>query len=126
MFGEVREAVTGASKREPYPWLALVGLLGSVVWLLWPEDGKVGAQNIKLWTIFVVGSALLLFTPIVRRVVKLDEERAWQFCVGGACGLGFCWVAFLLPSISQNQAFFGTIATASAGLAAWTAPGRPK
>jgi hypothetical protein len=126
VLGEVRKAVKGASKREPYPFLALAALAGSLAWVLWKENGDWGFQTLKLWTIFVVVSALLVFTPMVRNVFRLDAHRAWQFCVAGAAGLGFGWVAFLLPSISTNHAFFGTIGVAAAGLAAWTAPGRPE
>lgn len=125
VFGEVRGAVSGASQREPYPWLAVTSLAFTVLWLLWPEGGSVGALKLKLWTVFVLFSALLVFTPMVRSVLKLDDYRAWQIAVAGAGGLTFAWVAFLLPSISTNQAFFGTFATAAAGLAAWTAPGKP-
>jgi hypothetical protein len=125
MFGEVRAAVKGASRREPYPYLALTSALCVVVWLVWREDERFGAENLKLWTIFVVGGALLLFTPMVRSAVRFNEHRAWQFAVGGAAALTFAWVAFLLPVIQTNQGFFGTLATASAALAAWTAPGRP-
>jgi drug/metabolite transporter (DMT)-like permease len=118
--------VSVASKREPYALLAVVSLAAVVVWLVWPEDGDLGLENLKLWTLFVLGSALLLFTPMVRKVFRLDPQRAWQFCAGGASGLAFSWVAFLLPQISTNQAFFGTIAVAAAGLAVATAPGRPE
>jgi hypothetical protein len=123
-FGEVKQAVKVASKREPYALLAVVSLVCTFIWIIWPEDGKVGAQNLKLWTLFVLGSAAMIFAPMTRKVFRLADERAWQFAVGGAAGMGFAWVAFLLPSINSNQAFFGTIATAAAGLAAWTAPGR--
>ncbi len=126
MFGEMKAAVGGASKREPYPWLAVAAAIAAVVWLLWPEDDKLGAENLKLWTVFVVASVALVFAPMVRKVLRLPDERAWQFCVAGAAGLGFAWVAFLLPTINSNQAFFGTIGVAAAGLAAWTAPGRPQ
>jgi dolichyl-phosphate-mannose--protein O-mannosyl transferase len=126
MFDEMKAAVGGASKREPYPWLALVSMIAAVVWLLWPEDDKLGAENLKLWTVFVVASVVLVFAPMVRKVLRLSDERAWQFCVAGASGFGFAWVAFLLPTINSNQAFFGTIGLAAAGLAAWTAPGRPE
>jgi hypothetical protein len=126
IFDEVKAAVGGASKREPYPWLALVSLIAAIVWLVWPEDDKLGAENLKLWTVFVVASVVLLFAPMVRSVLRLPAERAWQFCVAGAAGFGFAWVAFLLPTINSNQAFFGTIGFAAAGLAAWTAPGRPQ
>jgi hypothetical protein len=126
MLGEVRAAVKGASRREPYPYLALIAAVGVVVWLIWREDEKFGAENLKLWTVFVIGAVVLLFTPMVRSVIRFNEQRAWQFAVGGAAALGFAWVAFLLPVIQTNQAFFGTLATAAAGLAAWTAPGRPQ
>jgi hypothetical protein len=126
VLGEVKKAVKGASKREPYPFLALGALGGSLAWVLWKENGSWGFEDLKLWTVFVLLSALLIFTPMVRKVFRLDAERAWQFCVGGAAGLGFAWVAFLLPSISTNHAFFGTIGVAAAGLAAWTAPGKPE
>jgi hypothetical protein len=126
MFGEVRAAVKGASRREPYPYLALISTVGVVVWLIWREDEQFGAENLKLWTVFVIAGALLVFTPMVRSVIRFSEHRAWQFAVGGAAALGFAWVAFLLPVIQTNQAFFGTLATAAAGLAAWTAPGRPQ
>lgn len=125
VIGEVRGAVSGASQREPYPWLAVASLGFTVLWLLWPEGGTVGAVKLKLWTVFIVTSALLVFTPMLRQLLKLDDYRAWQIAVAGAGGLTFAWVAFLLPSISTNQAFFGTFATAAAGLAAWTAPGKP-
>jgi hypothetical protein len=126
MLGEVKSAVSGASKREPYAFLALASAAFAVIWLLYPENGDIGAQNIKLWTVFVLASVALLFTPIVKKVFRLDPLRAWQFAVAGASGLGFAWVAFLLPSIDSNQAFFGTLAAAAGGLAAWTAPGRPE
>jgi hypothetical protein len=126
MLGEVKSAVSGASKREPYAFLALASAAFAVIWLVYPENGDIGAQNIKLWTVFVLASVALLFTPIVKKVFRLDPLRAWQFAVAGASGLGFAWVAFLLPSIDSNQAFFGTLAAAAGGLAAWTAPGRPE
>jgi hypothetical protein len=116
MLGEVKSAVSGASKREPYAFLALASAAFAAIWLLYPENGDIGAQNIKLWTVFVLASVGLLFTPIVKKVFRLDPLRAWQFAVAGASGLGFAWVAFLLPSIDSNQAFFGTLA----------APGRPE
>jgi hypothetical protein len=126
MFGEVKSAVSGASKREPYAFLALASAAFAIVWLVWREDDKFGAEKLKLWTIFVLASVALLFTPIVKKVLRIDATRAWQFAVGGASGLGFAWVAFLLPDICSNQAFFGTLAVAAGGLAAWTAPGRPE
>jgi hypothetical protein len=126
MFGEVKSAVSVASKREPYAFLALASAAFVTVWLVWPEDDKIGAQRLKLWTVFVLASVALLFTPIVKKIVRLDAARAWQFAAGGASGLGFAWVAFLLPDISSNQSFFGTLAVAAGALAAWTAPGRPE
>jgi hypothetical protein len=125
-FNEVRAAVTGASKRQPYPFLAVGAAAATAIWLLLPENDKLGAENLKLWTVMVVAAALLLFAPIVRSTFKLSEDRAWRFCAGGAIGLGFAWVAFLLPAINTNHAFFGTIAAVCAGLATWTAPGRPQ
>jgi hypothetical protein len=125
VIGEVRGAVYGASHREPYPWLAVACLICTVVWLLWPEGGTLGFIHLKLWTIFVLTSTLMLFVPMVRKPLKLNDFRAWQIAVAGASGVGFAWVAFLLPSISSNQAFFGTFATVAAALAAWTAPGKP-
>jgi hypothetical protein len=124
-FHEAKTAVSGASKRAPYPWFALASVGAVVIWLLLPENDKLGAENLKLWTVMVITAALLLMAPMVRSTFKLNAERAWQFCAAGAVGLGFAWVAFLLPAINTNQAFFGTIAAAAAGLAAWTAPGRP-
>ncbi len=126
VLDEVRGAVSTASKREPYPWLAVASLAFSVIWLLWPEGGSVGAVKLKLWTVFVLTSALMIFTPMIKHLLHLEAFRAWQIAVAGAGGLTFAWVAFLLPSISTNQAFFGTFATAAAALAAWTAPGRPE
>ncbi len=126
MFGEVKSAVSVASKREPYALLALAAAAFVGVWLLWPENDKIGAQRLKLWTVFVLASVALLFAPIVKKILRIDAQRAWQFAVAGASGLGFAWVAFLLPDISSNQAFFGTLAVAAGGLAAWTAPGRPE
>ncbi len=94
------------------------------MWLIFPEDGNFGAERLKLWTIFVLINVALVFTPMIRKALRLDDHRAWQFCVGGAAGLGFAWVAFLLPQISSNQAFFGTIGVAAGALAAATSPGR--
>jgi len=125
VFGDVRGAVSRASKREPYPWLAVASLAFTVVWLMWPEGGAVGAVKLKLWTVFVLASVLMVFAPMMRSAFRLDDFRAWQIAVAGAGGIGFAWVAFLLPSIASNQAFFGTCATAAAALAAWTAPGKP-
>lgn len=125
VIGELRGAVTKASKREPYPWFAVASLAFTVVWLLWPEGGSIGAAKLKLWTVFVLTSSLMVFIPMLRNVLRLDEFRAWQIAVAGAGGLGFAWVAFLLPSISTNQAFFGTFGIVLAALAAWTAPGKP-
>lgn len=125
VLGEVRSQVTGASKREPYPWLAVAALGFTIVWLLWPEGSMIGFVRLKLWTIFVLTCALMLFVPMLKSILNLDDFRGWQISVAGAAGLGFTWVAFLLPSISTNQAFFGTFATVAAGLAAWTAPGKP-
>ena len=71
-------------------------------------------------------SVLLLFVPMWRARLGLDADKAWRLAAGGAGGLGFAWVAFLLPSIQSNQAFFGTLATAAAALAVWTAPGQPQ
>jgi hypothetical protein len=124
IFSEVKSAVSVASKREPYALLALASACFTAIWLVWREDDKFGAQELKLWTIFVLASVALLFAPIVKKILRIDAQRAWQFAVAGASGLGFAWVAFLLPDISSNQAFFGTLAVASGGLAAWTAPGR--
>lgn len=126
VFGEMKAAVSGASKREPYPFLVIAAAAAVILWLVWPEDDKIGAQNLKLWTVFVLGCVGLLFVPMIRKVFRLDAQRAWQFCAGGAAGLAFSWVAFLLPSISTNQSFFGTIGAGAAGLAAWTAPGKPE
>ena len=126
VFGEMKAAVSGASKREPYPFLVIGAAAAVILWLVWPENDKIGAQNLKLWTVFVLGCVGLLFVPMVRKVFRLDPQRAWQFCAGGAAGLAFSWVAFLLPSISTNQSFFGTIGAGAAGLAAWTAPGKPE
>jgi hypothetical protein len=126
MFGEVKSAVSVASKREPYALLALASAAFATIWLVWRENDKFGAERLKLWTVFVLASVALLFAPIVKKVFRIDAQRAWQFAVGGASGLGFAWVAFLLPDISSNQAFFGTLAVAAGGLAAWTAPGRPE
>jgi hypothetical protein len=125
VFGDVRGAVSKASKREPYPWLAVASLAFTLIWLMWPEGGSVGAVKLKLWTIFVLTSVLMVFAPMMRHTFKLEDFRAWQIAVAGAGGIGFAWVAFLLPSIGSNQAFFGTFATAAAALAAWTAPGKP-
>jgi len=125
VIGDVRGAVSGASQREPYPWLAVAALGFSVLWLLWSENGT-GMSKLKLWTLFVLASALMIFTPMVRNALNLAPLRAWQFAVAGAGGLAFTWVAFLLPSISTNQAFFGTIAAVAGGLAVWTAPGKPE
>ncbi len=125
VIGEVKGAVYGASHREPYPWLAVASLSFTALWLLWPQAGSIGAISLKLWTVFILTSALMIFVPMLRKPLKLEPLRAWQMAVAGACGVGFAWVAFLLPSINSNQAFFGTFATLAGALAAWTAPGKP-
>lgn len=125
LFRDARSAVRQSSRREPYPALAAAALALTALWLLWPEGGSIGAVSLKLWTGFVLCSVALLFVPMWRERLRLEPEQAWRLAAGGAGGLGFAWVAFLLPDISSNQAFFGTLATAAAALAAWTAPGRP-
>lgn len=125
LLGDVHSAVQGASRWEPYPLLAAGSAALTALWLLWPEGGAIGAAGLKLWTLFVIASVALLFVPLWRARLQLDAGQAWRLAAGGAGGLGFAWVAFLLPSISSNQAFFGTLAAATAGLAVWTAPGRP-
>lgn len=124
IIGEVKGAVSKASSHEPYPWLAVAALGFTAVWLLWPEGDSIAGLKLKLWSTFVITSVLMVFMPMLRHLLKLDEFRAWQIAVAGASGMGFAWVAFLLPSIASNQAFFGTFATAAAALAAWTAPGK--
>lgn len=126
LFRDVHGAVRGSSHREPYAALAAAALGLTVLWLLWPEGGSVQAVQLKLWTVFVLCSVALLFVPMWRVRLRLDDTTAWRLAAGGAGGLGFAWVAFLLPSISSNHAFFGTLATGVAALAAWTAPGRPR
>lgn len=122
---DVRSAVQRSSRREPYPLLAAGAAGFTVLWLLWPEGGAIGAAGLKLWTLFVLCSVGLLFVPMCRERWGLAAEQAWRLAAGGAGGLGFAWVAFLLPSISSNQAFFGTLAAGCAALAVWMAPGRP-
>lgn len=124
VMGDVRAGVQAASKRNPYGWFAGLSLVFVAVWLLWWNDGRPAFWNLKLWTLFVLASALLVLTPMVRKRFALSEQHAAQLAMGGAGGLAFAWVAFLLPNIASNEAFFGTLATACAGLAAWLAPGR--
>ena len=125
LLQDVQSAVQGSSRRGPYPLLAATSTGLTALWLLWPEAGSIGAVSLKLWTLFVLVSVGLLFVPLWRERLQLDAQQAWRLAAGGAGGMGFAWVAFLLPSISSNQAFFGTLATAAAALAVWTAPGRP-
>jgi hypothetical protein len=115
----------GPVARQPYPLLAIGSVIAVGVWLLLPENDQLGAENLKLWTVFVVAAALALLAPMLAAQFKLSPAKAWQICAGGAAAIGFAWVAFLLPSINSNHAFFGTIAAVAAGFAAWTAPGRP-
>lgn len=126
LLRDAHSAVRQSSRREPYPALAATALALTALWLLWPEGGTIGAVSLKLWTTFVLCSVALLFVPMWRERLRLEPGQAWRLAAGGAGGLGFAWVAFLLPEISSNQAFFGTLATAAAALAAWTAPGRPE
>jgi hypothetical protein len=126
LLRDVRGAVRQSSRREPYPLLAASAAGLTALWLLWPEGGAIGAAGLKLWTLFVLCSVGLLFVPMCRERLRLEPDQAWRLAAGGAGGLGFAWVAFLLPSISSNQAFFGTLATAAGALAVWTAPGRPQ
>lgn len=125
LLRDVRSAVKQSSRREPYPLLAASAAGFTALWLLWPEGGAMGAAGLKLWTLFVLGSVGLLFVPMCRERLSLDPAQAWRLAAGGAGGLGFAWVAFLLPAISTNQAFFGTLAAGCATLAVWMAPGRP-
>lgn len=125
MWRDVSSAVKQSSRREPYPLLAASAAGFTALWLLWPEGGGIGAVGLKLWTLFVLASVGLLFVPMCRDRFALAPAQAWRLAAGGAGGLGFAWVAFLLPSISTNQAFFGTLAVGCAAMAVWTAPGRP-
>lgn len=126
LLRDVEGAVRQSSGRDPYPLLAATALALTLVWLLWPEGGAIGAATLKLWTLFVLACVALLFMPLWAGRLQLAPGQAWRLCAGGAGGLGFAWVAFLLPAIASNQAFFGTLGTAAAALAAWTAPGRPE
>lgn len=126
LLRDAQGAVSHATRREPYPALAAAALGLTGVWLLWPEHETLGAVSLKLWTVFVLCSVGLLFVPMWQERLRLGPDKAWRLAAGGACGMGFAWVAFLLPSIQSNQAFFGTLATAAAALAVWTAPGRPR
>lgn len=126
LLREAHGAVRQSTSREPYPALAAAALGFTALWLLWPEHDTFGAVSLKLWTLFVLSSVGLLFAPMWQARLRLEPEKAWRLAAGGAGGLGFAWVAFLLPSIQSNQAFFGTLATAAAALAVWTAPGRPQ
>lgn len=121
-------APAGANRlpRETYPVLALASAAATLAWIFWHANKRFGYQDLRLWTAFVALSAALVFAPLLAANVRIDAGRAWQFCVAGAAGLGFAWVAFLLPNIQSDQGFIGTLAAGTAALAAWTAPGRPR
>ena len=125
VLDNLQSGFKGATKREPYGLFAFAAFAGVLLWLFWYEDDEFGFWGLRLWTLFILPSVALVFAPMVRKALKIDEARAFQLCAGGAFGLCFAWIAFLLPDIASNKSFFGTIATACAGLAAWMAPGRP-
>ncbi len=116
---------TTKQTREPYGLFAFLCAGATLIALCWWNGTKFVFWDLGLWTTFILAAAALVFTPMVRGVFKLTEQRAHQFASAGAFGMAFIWIAFWLPDISSNQAFFGTFATAFAGLAAWMAPGRP-
>lgn len=126
LFDDVQTGVKAASTREPYGWFAGATLVFMAIWLLWIGRGQFAFWRLKLWSIFVVVSGLLVLAPMLRRRFGLSDTHAAQIATGGAGGLVFAWVAFLLPNIASNEAFFGTLCTACAALAAWLAPGRSR
>jgi hypothetical protein len=116
---------TAKTKREPYGLFAFASAVAALIWLCWFSDNRPAFWNLGLWTVFVLAAISLLFAPMVRGTLNISEARAHQLATAGAGGMVFAWIAFLLPNIETNRAFFGTLATAFAGLAAWMAPGRP-
>lgn len=126
VFKEVKAGFdTTKQTREPYGLFAFLAAGATLVALLWWNGSKFVFWDLGLWTTFILAALALVFTPMVRGVFKLSEQRAHQFASAGAFGMAFIWIAFWLPDISSNQAFFGTFATAFSGIAAWMAPGRP-
>ncbi len=126
VLGDVKSGFeTAKAKKEPYGLFAFAAAICTLTWLMWIDSGALAFWNLKLWSVFILASVALVFAPMVRGALKISEHRAHQLATAGACGMIFCWVAFLLPDIQSNQAFFGTFATAFAGIAAWMAPGRP-
>lgn len=126
LFEDVQSGLQAASTREPYGWFAGATLAFMAIWLLWFGNGQLAFWRLKLWSIFIVVSGLLVLAPMLRRRFGLSDAHAAQIATGGAGGLVFAWVAFLLPNIASNEAFFGTLCTACAALAAWLAPGRSR
>lgn len=106
-------------------WWALLAVVGIAVAVSVPEDGSNEWKSIGVWAGFAIAAALATLVPAARDSLKLAPERAWQVAAGGFVGLAFFWILFVLPSISQNISFVATMAVAAAGLAVWSAPGRP-
>ncbi len=123
--GAVDQALPGRPKQQPWVALASISALTVVLWFVWPNGNKTGAQSLQLWVVLVIASVVALFAPLARQACNLSTQQAWRVEAAGALGLVFCWAVFLLPSLNSTTAFFGSAATAAAGLAAWTAPGRP-
>jgi peptidoglycan/LPS O-acetylase OafA/YrhL len=126
VFGDVKAGFeTAKAKKEPYGLFAFASAVATLIWLCWFDGNRPAFWNLGLWSLFILASAALVFTPMVRGTFNLSETRAHQFATAGALGMAFSWIAFLLPDIQSNTSFFGTLATAFAGIAAWMAPGRP-
>jgi hypothetical protein len=105
--------------------LGLVAAGGLAAAVFMKEDDVQGWDNYGVWGIFAIVAALATAAPSMVGQGTLNRERAWQISVAGAVGVALFWILMILPSIEKNLSFVATAATVLAGLAAWTAPGRP-
>ena len=119
------EPFGGASSSGASTWLALGALVAIVVSVSVKESSRNGWDDYALWSGFAIACAAALLAPAARNSINLSENRAWQVAAGGAAGLAFYWILFVLPAISRNVSFVATIGVVAAGLSVWAAPGRP-
>jgi hypothetical protein len=88
------------------------------------KSGSTRFLSMGLWSGFAIACVALLAAPMVRVATRLTLVQSWRIAAVGAGGLCFHWLAFVLPSLSSNPAFFMTVAVAGALWSVWLAPGR--
>ena len=107
-------------------WLALGSLVAIVISVSVKENSFNGWDDYALWSGFASACSAALLAPAARNSVNLSETRGWQVAAGGAAGLAFYWILFVLPAIGRNVSFVATLGVIAAGLSVWMAPGRPE